>query len=352
MKKKCQQLLLGLGVLASLISSCQQPKEKDMLESAMITTVLPSWEEGEVKKRIIAFVKQATDTASNGYIPPSERIAVFDNDGTLWNEVPMLFQMNFTIDRIRGMAPQHPEWNSQQPFKTILDNGYNSIHQLRLEDFEKLMAATHADITSEAFKEAAKHWFESSKHPLYGLPYTQCVYQPQLELLSYLQKNGFKNYIVSGGGVDFIRAFAEKTYGIPPEQVIGSSGRTEVKLYDGKPVLEKTPKLQSFDDREEKIINIDLHIGRRPVIACGNSDGDLAMLQYTATGPTSNLVILIHHDDAVREQAYDKHPLMGQLKEGLIEAKSKNWIVVSMQKDWRRIFPETNLMDVTQRNED
>ncbi|MFC5271186.1 HAD family hydrolase [Adhaeribacter terreus] len=301
---------------------------------------LPSWNNGEAKTRILNFVKNATDSASKSYIPPAERIAVFDNDGTLWNEAPMLFQLNFTFDRIKNLAPQHPEWKTQQPFKAILENDRETMKKFSHKELGLLLAASHTGISPEEFKAAATQWFDTAQHPVYKRLYTKCVYQPQLELLNYLRENGFKNYIVSGGGVDFMRAFAEKTYGIPPEQIIGTSSKTKLETKAGKAVLEKTPELQSFDDRAEKVSNINLHIGRRPVLACGNSDGDLNMLQYTAGSATPNLVILIHHDDSEREMAYEKHPVMGELKEGLTEAKARNWILVSMKNDWKKVFPE------------
>lgn len=339
MRKTGLTIIAGLGLLIALSISCQRANE-NTTKVEETTDMLPSWNEGEAKKRIIAFVQQATDSTSEGYIPPAERIAVFDNDGTLWNEYPMLFQANFSNDRIKRLAKQHPEWKTQQPFKAILEGDREVMKTFKPEDFSTLMAASHTGISTEEFMVAARQWFDTAEHPLLKRPYTQCVYQPQLELLHYLHLHGFKNYIVSGGGVDFIRAFAEKTYGIPPEQIIGTSGRTEVNMINGEPVLEKLPQLRSFDDRAEKVVNIDLHIGRRPVLACGNSDGDLAMLQYTAARKGPHLAIYIHHDDAQRESAYQKHPLMGELKEGLAEAKAKNWILVSMQNDWNVVFPE------------
>ncbi|MBK0402508.1 haloacid dehalogenase-like hydrolase [Adhaeribacter sp. BT258] len=311
------------------------------MEKAQKTAdALPSWKDGEAKERILNFVKNAADSASKNYIPPAERIAVFDNDGTLWNEAPMLFQVSFMFDRIKSLAAQNPDWKTQQPYKAVLENDHEAMKKFTHQDFGKLMAASHAGISPEEFKAAATQWFDTAQHPVYKRPYLKCVYQPQLELLNYLRENGFKNFIVSGGGVDFMRAFAEKTYGIPPEQIIGSSAKTTMESKDGKPALMKTPELQSFDDRAEKVSNINLHIGRRPVLACGNSDGDLNMLQYTAAGTGPNLEIYIHHDDAEREMAYEKHPLMGELKEGLVEAKAKNWIIVSMKNDWKKVFPD------------
>ncbi len=285
-------------------------------------------------------MQNATDSASKTYIPKAERIAIFDNDGTLWNEAPVILQLYFSNDRIKNLALKHPEWKTKQPYKAVLENDQAAMKKFTREDMEQLLMASHTGISTEEFKAAATQWFDTAQHPIYKRPITKCVYQPQLELLNYLRQNGFKTYIVSGGGVDFMRAFAEKTYGIPPEQIIGSSTKTKLENKAGKQVLEKTPELQSFDDKAEKVANINLHIGRRPVLASGNTDGDLDMLKYTAEGTNPGLVMLIHHDDAKREMAYDKHPQMGELKAALTEAKAKNWIVVSMKNDWNKVFPD------------
>ena len=343
MLKNYPKILVSLLLLFTFSSGCKQTevKEKNAMEMPEKTAdALPSWNNGEAKKRIINFVKNATDSASKSHIPAAERIAVFDNDGTLWNEAPLIFQVSFTNDRIKNLAAKYPEWKKQQPFKAILENDREAMKKFTKKDIGQLMAASHTGISPEEFKTAATQWFDTAQHPVYKRLYTKCVYQPQLELLNYLRENGFKTYIVSGGGVDFMRAFAEKTYGIPPEQIIGTSGKTKLENKEGKEVLEKIPELQSFDDKAEKVSNINLHIGRRPVLACGNSDGDLNMLQYTAEASGPNLAILIHHDDTAREMAYEKHPLMGELKDALTEAKEKNWIIVSMKNDWNKVFPD------------
>ena len=343
MLKNYLKTLTGFALISSLTIGCKQTEEKikNTMEKVEKTgESLPSWNDGEAKKRIINFVKNATDSASKSYIPKAERIAVFDNDGTLWNEAPMLFQVNFAFDRFKVLAAKHPEWKTQQPYKAILENDHEAMEKFKLKDVETIMVATHTGISTEDFRNAATQWFDTAQHPVYKRLYTKLVYQPQLELLNYLRENGFKTFIVSGGGVDFMRAYAEKTYGIPPENIIGTSGKTKLENKDGKQVLEKMPDLQSFDDKAEKVSNINLHIGRRPVVAAGNSDGDLDMLKYTAENANPGLVLLIHHDDAAREMAYDKHPMVGELKDALVEAKAKNWIIVSMKNDWNKVFPD------------
>src|SRR5688572_2192827 len=343
MRKNHLHFILTCILFSWIISSCNKTEEKNknaMGKAEKTTDALPSWNDGEAKKRIITFVQNATDSTSQTYILPAERIAVFDNDGTLWNEAPVLLQVYFTFDRIKSLAAKHPEWKTQQPFKAILENDREAMKEFTLKELEQLVMAAHTGISTEEFKVVTTQWFDTAQHPVYKRLYTKCVYQPQLELLNYLRENGFKTYIVSGGGVDFMRAFAEKTYGIPPEQIIGSSVKTELENIDGKQVLVKMPDLQNFDDKAEKVSNINLHIGRRPVVAGGNSDGDLDMLKYTAEGTNPGLALLIHHDDAAREMAYEKHPQMGELKDALTEAKAKNWIVISMKNDWNKVFPD------------
>ena len=292
---------------------------------------LPSWNDGPAKSRIVAFV------AAANAIAPDARIAVFDNDGTLWAEQPLYFQFMFVLDRIKALAPQHPEWKTQQPFKAVLDNDFAGIDE---KTVVQLLEATHAGMTIDAFAASVTNWIATARHPRFHLPYTDLVYQPMLELLRYLRASGFKTYIVSGGGVEFMRAFAETVYGIPPEQVIGSTGVTKFQIgADGKPELIKEPKVEFIDDGPGKPVGINKFIGRRPVFAFGNSDGDQQMLEWTAAGSGPRFEGLVHHTDAAREYAYDRGSKIGKLDKALDEANAKGWLVVDMKKDWRTVFP-------------
>ena len=302
------------------------------------TDPLPSWHEGSVKTSIIDFVLRVTTQGSRDFVPVVERIATFDNDGTLWAEQPLPFQLLFGLDRIRQLAPQHPEWKENEPFKSALAGDVKGALAGGSHTLVELMASGHAGMTPEEFDRIARDWLATAKHPKIGRLYPEMVYQPMLELLAYLRANGFKTFIVSGGGVDFMRAFAEKVYGIPPEQVIGSSGKLAFQLHDGKPVLMKLPALDYFDDNDAKPIAIQRHVGRRPIAAFGNSDGDLQMLQWTAAGSGARFCLYVHHTDAEREWAYDITP-MSKLEQGLQEANAKGWAVVDMKRDWKVIFP-------------
>ena len=305
---------------------------------APVQDPLPSWNDGPAKQAITAFVADAVK-AGPAHIPPSLRIAVFDNDGTLWAEQPMYFEGVFALDQARAMATANPALRRKAPFKAIADNDRKAMAAFTEKDILALVAATHSGMTTEAFTAGVRGWLAAARHPRFGRPYTDLVYQPQLELLRYLRANGFKTFIVSGGGVDFIRAFAEDAYGVPPEQVIGSSGKTRFEATDGKAELIKLPELGSIDDGEGKPENIGLQIGRRPVLAVGNSDGDLAMLQYAAAGGGPNLELLVHHDDAGREYAYDRASKIGTLDKAWDEAVRRRWVVVSMRRDWKTVFP-------------
>ena len=269
---------------------------------------------------------------------PSGRIATIDNDGTLWCEQPVYFQAMFVFDRVRQLADKKPELKEKQPYRAILENDRASMASFTKYDLAALLASTHSGMTSEEFERIARNWLDSARHPRFRRLFKECVYQPQLELLAYLKANGFKTFIVSGGGIDFIRGYAEETYGIPPERVIGSSVKTRFELRDGKAELLKLPELNSLDDGAGKPINIDLHIGRRPILAFGNSDGDLEMLQYTADGPGPRLMLLLHHDDAEREYAYDRQSKVGRLDKAWDEATKRGWPVVSMKDDFRAVF--------------
>lgn len=300
---------------------------------------LPSWNSGQTKQAILAFIKKVADRKSSDYVPPAKRIAVFDNDGTLWAEQPLYFQGLFALDRVKVLAPQHPEWKERQPFKAVLENDLTALAAGGDKGLVELVMATHAGMTTTEFEAIVKDWLATARHPRFRRPYTELVYQPMRELLAHLRANGFKTYIVSGGGVDFMRPWVEKVYGIPPELVVGSSIKTKFELRDGKPVLERLPEVDFVDDRAGKPVGIHKFIGRRPIAAFGNSDGDLQMLQWTADGDGPRLMALVHHTDAEREWAYDRESSVGRLDQALDEAKSRGWVVVDMKRDWKRVFP-------------
>ncbi|SFU22428.1 HAD family hydrolase [Mesorhizobium sp. YR577] len=307
----------------------------------MSSDLLPSWNDGPAKSVILDFVARVTTGGEPDYVPPSERIATFDNDGTLWCEQPMQVQVFFLIDRVKQLAAKDASMSTRQPFRALLDHDIKALHAQGKQGLMELAFAAHAGMTEEEFDEIARTWFASARHPKFGRLFTQLIYQPQVELLAYLRANGFKTFIVSGGGIDLIRAFAEGAYGIPREQVIGSSARLHYELQGGRPVLMKAAELNSFDDREVKPANIGLHIGRRPILAFGNSDGDLAMLRYTKSGQGARLALLVHHDDAQREVAYDREFKLSPLAEALDRATDYGITVVSMKNDWKTVFPET-----------
>ena len=301
---------------------------------------LPSWSEGTIKATILDFVRRVTTEGSSDFVPAPERIATFDNDGTLWCEQPNYVQAFFLLDRVKTITTQNPELAEQQPFKAILEHDKDTLATFGKKEIVTLGFATHTGMTTEEFETIAKTWFDSAQHPRFHRLFRECVYQPQLELLTYLRAHGFKTFIVTGGGNGFVRAIAESTYGIPPEQVIGSSGKLKLKWQDGKVTLMKLPELNSFDDRDEKVVNIELHIGRRPILAFGNSDGDLAMLQYTAAGAGARLALLLHHDDGDREYVYDRDFKFSPLREGLEAVPKLNGgHIVSMKQDFKQVFP-------------
>jgi phosphoserine phosphatase len=300
---------------------------------------LPSWNDGASKTAITPFVARVTKEGSPDFTKPAERIATFDNDGCLWAEQPMYFQAFFVFDRIKALAPQHPEWNEKEPFASVLKGDVKSALAGGEHALMEMAMATHAGMTTEEFEKIVKDWLASARHPTTKRPYTEMVYQPMLELLAYLRANGFKTFIVSGGGIEFMRPWVEKVYGIPPEQVIGTSVKTKLELRDGRPVLVKLPELFFFDDKDGKPVAIQHHIGRRPIVAFGNSDGDLQMLQWTAAGKGPRFCLYIHHTDAEREWAYDRESHIGQLNKGLDEAQARGWTVVDMKADWNAIFP-------------
>jgi phosphoglycolate phosphatase-like HAD superfamily hydrolase len=301
---------------------------------------LPSWIDAASKKSIVEFVTRVTREDSADFVAPRERIAVFDNDGTLWAEQPIYFQFAFALDRVKTLSSIHPEWRATAPFKDVLAGDTKALMASGQHGLLQVMAASHSGITTEDFNTIVGSWLATAKHPRFERPYTELAYKPMIELLEYLRSQDFKTFIVSGGGVEFIRVFAEQVYGIPPEQVIGSSAATKFVAVgtNGKPALIKEPKVEFIDDGPGKPSGINRFIGRRPVIAVGNSDGDLQMLQWTAGGAGPRFIALIHHTDTDREYAYDRHSSVGKLDKALDEAQRQRWLIIDMKHDWRRIF--------------
>ncbi|HKE92999.1 MAG TPA: HAD family hydrolase [Povalibacter sp.] len=300
---------------------------------------LPSWNDGPSKQAIVKFVTETTRQGSPQYIDPAERIAVFDNDGTLWSEQPAYFQALFALDRVKAMAPQHPEWQSRQPFKAVLEGDMKTLMASGEKGIVEVIAATHAGMTTEEFTQSVTDWIATAKHPRTGRPFNEMIFQPMLEVLNYVRANGFKTYIVSGGGVEFMRPWASKAYGIPPEQIIGSAGKVKYEIRNGRPVLVKLPAIDFVDDKEGKPANINKIIGRVPTFAFGNSDGDKQMLEWTAAGPGARFMGIVHHTDEAREWAYDRKSHIGTLDKAWDEAMQKGWTVVDMKKDWKVIYP-------------
>jgi phosphoserine phosphatase len=300
---------------------------------------LASWNDGTAKKSILDFVRRVTTAGSPDFVRVPERIAVFDNDGTLWAEQPFYFQGLFAFDRVRALSPQHPDWKDRQPFKAALENDMKTLSTLGMSAIAELVMATHAGTTTEEFARIVKDWLLTARHPKFNTPYTDLVYQPMLELLAFLRANEFKTFIISGGGIEFVRVFSEKIYGIPPEQVLGSSIVTKYELRDGQAVLVREPKMAFMNDLEGKPAGINHFIGRRPIAAFGNSDGDFAMLEWVTTGTGPRFGLLVHHSDAEREFAYDRTSAAGKLDRGLDEAPKRGWILVDVAKDWAQVFP-------------
>ena len=308
------------------------------LAAAQTRDPLPSWNDGKAKQSVIAFVAQVTKAGSPGFVSPAERIAVFDNDGTLWAEQPMYFQLLFALDRVKVLAPQHPEWKDTEPFASLLKGDVKSALAGGEHAILEIVMATHGGNTTEEFEKIVKAWISTARHPTAKRPYTEMVYQPMLEVLAYLRANGFKTFIVSGGGIEFMRPWSETVYGVPPEQVIGSSIKVKFETREGTPVLVRLPEIDFFDDKEGKPVAIHQQVGRRPIAAFGNSDGDLQMLQWTTSGQGPRIALYVHHTDAEREWAYDRESSIGRLDKGLDEAKSKGWTVVDMKQDWKVIY--------------
>ncbi|MET0027267.1 MAG: HAD family hydrolase [Candidatus Thiodiazotropha sp.] len=307
--------------------------------AALAADPLPSWNEGKTKATIIKFVEAVTTDGSKSFIPATDRIAVFDNDGTLWSEKPAYFQLFFAMDRVKAEAPKHPEWKNEQPFKAVLEGDMEALAAAGEEGLLKLVMATHGNTTTDEFAGIVEDWLATAKHPKTGKPYTDMVFQPMLELLTYLRQNGFKTYIVSGGGIEFMRPWTERVYGVPPEQVIGSSIKVEYRMTDSGPVLMRLPEINFIDDKAGKPVGIHQFIGKVPVFAAGNSDGDMQMLEWTSAGKGPRFGLIVHHTDAKREWAYDRKTHVGKLDKALDKAGSAGWVLVDMMQDWKTIYP-------------
>ena len=307
---------------------------------ALAQDVLPSWNDGPVKDSIVEFVTAVTTEGGPDYVAPEDRIATFDNDGTLWSEQPFYVQLAFALDRVKAMAPDHPEWKDTDPFKSVLAGDLKGVIASGKKGLVEIIGATHAGMSTEEFEKIVSDWIASAKHPKTGKLYTEMVFQPMLELVDYLKANEFDVFIVSGGGIEFMRPWTESVYGIPPQNVVGSSIKTKYEIQDGKPVIMREAAVDFIDDKEGKPIGINSHIGKRPIAAFGNSDGDFQMLQWTTAGDGRRFGLLVHHDDAEREYAYDRKSHIGTLDKGLDEGPKLGWTIVSMKDDWKAIYPE------------
>jgi phosphoserine phosphatase len=317
---------VGIFVICSCCISCANAE-------------LTSWNEGTAKESILEFVNAVTDKSGPDYVKPADRIAVFDNDGTMWVESPMYTQALFAFDRVKALAPQHPEWKTTQPFQGVLENDMKAVGASGMKGLMEIIIATHSGMTAEEFDQEISSWLATTKQKKFNRLYTELIYQPQVELLNYLRANGFKTFIVSGGGIAFMRTFSEKAYGIPPQQVVGSNVVTEFQMKDGKPTLVRQPKVDFINDKAGKPVGIYQHIGRRPILAFGNSDSDMQMIEYTMAGEGRRLGLFVHHTDADREYAYDRKSHVGTLDKALDQAAANGWLIVEMKKDWKQIFP-------------
>ena len=327
-------LLSTLAVLPTLVGL-----QSTSARAQAQTDALPSWNEGATKKAITDFVSRVAFQGGPDFVPPAERIAVFDNDGTLWLEQPMYVQLAFALDRVKALASQHPEWKDKQPFKAVLEGDMKALAEAGEHGLVELIMASHAGMSTNEFEKITAEWLASARDPRFKRPYTELVYQPMLELLAYLRANGFKTFIVSGGGIEFMRPWTERIYGVPSEQVIGSSIKTRFEMRDGRPILFRLPEMNFIDDKAGKPVGINEHIGRRPIAAFGNSDGDLEMLQWTTMSGGVRFGLIVHHTDAEREYAYDRQSHFGRLDKALDAAALNNWTVVDMKRDWKRVFP-------------
>jgi phosphoglycolate phosphatase-like HAD superfamily hydrolase len=323
--------LIVLLALTAIFTGCSAPASSS-------SDPMPSWNDGPAKRSIVTFVERVTKESSPDFVAPAERIATFDNDGTLWAEQPLYFQFLFAFDRVKALAPHHPEWKDKNPFASIINGDVKAALAGGERSVAEVLAASHTGITTDEFQKIVADWFDIARHPTTNQPFTSMAYKPMVELLAYLRANGFKTFIVSGGGVEFMRVFAEKTYGIPPEQVVGTAGKQQFEIRHSQPVIVKLPEIDFVDDGPGKPIGIQKFIGRRPIAAFGNSDGDLQMLQWTCSGPGPRYCLYIHHTDAEREWAYDRTSSIGKLDKGLDEANNEGWTVVDMRKDWKNVF--------------
>jgi hypothetical protein len=329
-------------VLLFLLVGCENAtdtKETDNPATKAISDPLPSWNDGATKTAILNFVKSSTTEGNAGFIPVKDRVATFDNDGTLWSEKPAYFQLFFAIDRVNELAADHPEWKDKEPFKSVLEKDMKKLATFGEHGLLEIVMATHAGNTVDEFEQIVKDWLATAKHPRFDRPFTDLIYQPMLELLEYLRANDFKTFIVSGGGIEFMRPWVEDVYGIPRDQIVGSSIKTEFTMTDGKAAIKRLPAIDFIDDKAGKPVGIHKFIGRKPVMAFGNSDGDLQMLQWTDSNTYPSLQVYVHHTDAEREWAYDKESSVGRLDEGLEEAAAKGWTVANMKADWKVVYP-------------
>ena len=331
-------LVLVLWTVACRGSAQPTAAQPQASDAAVPFDPLPSWNEGVSKRSIVDFVNRVTRKGGPAFVPPPERIATFDNDGTLWSEKPVPFQVMFAFDRVKALAPQHPDWKTREPFASLLTGDMAGVAAGGEKGVLAIMAATHTGMTTDEFSAQVNDWIATAKHPTTGRLFTEMVYQPMLDVLGYLRANGFKTFIVSGGGVEFMRPWAERVYGVPPEHVVGSSGTLKLEVRNGTPVLIKLPEVDLIDDKEGKPVGIQRQIGRRPIAAFGNSDGDLQMMQWAMAGPGARFALFVHHDDAAREFAYDRTDKLQQFNKGWDEAVTKRWTVVSMKNDWRTIY--------------
>lgn len=336
MKRKFE--LLAFSIIFSLVVACT-PNAENTNKHIQINDPLSSWNDVASKASIINFVGDVTDEKSSSFIPVADRIAVFDNDGTLWSEQPAYFQLFFAMDRIRELAPEHPEWKEIQPYKAVLENDMEALAAQGEHALVKLVLTTHAGMNTEEFSASVKEWIKETKHPTKNVTYDKLVYQPMLELLEYLRENGFKTYIVSGGGVDFMRAIVTEVYGIPEEQIIGSTIKTEFEFNNENPEIVRLAELDFIDDKEGKPVAIQRIIGKKPIFCAGNSDGDLAMMQWTASNPEGSFMLYVHHTDSIREWAYDRDSHIGRFDKALDEANEKGWTIIDMKSDWETIYP-------------
>ncbi len=329
-----------IAICLLLFVACNQTSKETSEEVKTETTeALASWNEGETKSAIINFVKEVTDTNSPNFVEVADRIATFDNDGNLWSEQPMYFQLFFAMDRVKQLAPEHPKWATQQPFKAVLEDDIPTLLSSGQRGLLELVMATHAGISTDEFAKIVDNWISTAKHPKTGKLYKEMIYQPMLELIAYLQANGFKTFIVSGGGIEFMRPWVEEAYGIPRDQVIGSSIKTEYDYNNGNPIIKRLPEIDFIDDKEGKPEGINRFIGRKPIFASGNSDGDLQMMRWAASNKMKSFMLYVHHTDSVREWAYDRESHIGRLDKGLDEALENGWTVIDMEQDWKVIYP-------------